>query len=165
MPLAWVDIQKPKPPWHYSCSFTELSHPRNSIWINKDELYQHSFFITQIHMQKHIQLTLEWNGFEWHRSTYIVFPINKYMYCKCICIMIFLINFFLCNWFCCKMQYVIHITCKMCVNWLLVLSVQLLVKSRLLVVLSLSSSYARFLTAWWWRWSAPLIPKSRTKDV
>lgn len=54
-------------------------------------------------------------------------------YCKCICLMIFLVTFFVSSWLYYKNTVIIHITYTVCVDQLLMLLGRLLVHNRLLV--------------------------------
>lgn len=110
-----------------------------SLWERKDDF---DFFFLQMNCR--IQLTLDQHGFELLRSTY-TWILKKYIvqYCKCIFSIIFSIIrflnissniFFSLAYFIVRMQSIRHITYKRCVNQHFMLSVRLLVTSRLLVI-------------------------------
>ena len=84
--------------------------------------------------QNAIVFTLEQHGFELHRSTYTWIFSSKY--CKCIFFSLWssFNNIFSLACFIVRIQYIIHVTYQLCVNWLFMLTVRLPVNSRLLVI-------------------------------
>ena len=100
---------------------------RWKIWNSMFVILQ----LTSVQLWNDIQLTLEsqiWTV--WVHLYVFFFP----SYCKCVFLMMFLIAFsFSLAWFIVRIQYIMHITNKICINWLFMLSVRLPVNSRLLV--------------------------------